>query len=419
MYFNLEDYDSAIRDIDRAVEIDPQGEYFYQRGLMERRIDNYDLAIDNFHQAIELNPDNPEPLIDLSVTFRLVGDFEASVEAADRAIEMAPDNDRAHSARGRSLKEMGDFEAALSELHIAVELNPENWRAVEDLAEIYAWHLDDPHAGLEWYNRSIDLFPGDGWRISDRGVLHGRLGELDAAMADFERAAELDPENPWIWVQRGITMRDSFDDIPAALESFERAKEINPEAYEPFEQASETYRYYLDDLNSALAEIDQAIERAPWYRWLYTVRAEIFRDMDDLDAAEAAFIEATTIEEGDAWAFIDLGHFYWDVLSEPEAAFDAWNTAVEIDPENPHGHHGRYFYNWHNLGDSDAALADLGRCIELEPEFPWCYWDRAWIYVEIDDQDAAVSNFELYLEYAFEDDCPECNQEAMDYLASH
>ena len=68
------------------------------------------------------------------------------------------------------------------------------------------------------------------------------------------------------------------------------------------------------------------------------------------------------------------------------------------------------------IGDIDAALADIDHCLELDHEFYWCNFDRAWIWDDLGDIEAALADFERFLELVADDDCPECQEEVADYI---
>ncbi|MFF8020057.1 tetratricopeptide repeat protein, partial [Streptomyces sp. NPDC007896] len=67
-----------------------------------------------------------------------------------------------------------------------------------------------------------------GWAIAWRGQAYRALKRYDEALADFNRAIELDPNVDWIIAQRGWTYRElrRYDEAQA---DFARAVELDPE----------------------------------------------------------------------------------------------------------------------------------------------------------------------------------------------
>ena len=57
-YF-LDQYEEAIKDLDKAIELDPQySDSWSYRGLCYYELDENEEAIDNFDRALDLNPND-------------------------------------------------------------------------------------------------------------------------------------------------------------------------------------------------------------------------------------------------------------------------------------------------------------------------------------------------------------------------
>ncbi|MGK7907510.1 MAG: tetratricopeptide repeat protein, partial [Synechococcus sp.] len=55
------------------------------------------------------------------------------------------------------------------------------------------------------YNRAIELNPDDAWAIGSRGQAYRAMERYDEALEDFTRALELDPSLDWVIDERGDT----------------------------------------------------------------------------------------------------------------------------------------------------------------------------------------------------------------------
>jgi tetratricopeptide (TPR) repeat protein len=413
-----EDFDSALDDVNWAIELEPEAKYYVQRGILHREVGDRIGAIADFERAIELDPDNPALLTDLATEYFHNAEIIESIDLTTLALSVDPDNSGALAIRSLALKELGDPHAALVDGLRAYELDPGNWQMAENIAELYAWHIYDFEEGIKYLTIAIDQFPNEAWRYADRSIMFRALDDGESSLADMDRAIELDPDTAWYYTQKGITLRDNFEDIEGALFNFETAIELDPQEPTSFDERAQTFAYYLEDYGAAIDEINRAIEIDPTDPWRYQFRAGQFQNLGDLDAAHADFLQATELDSDDAWPYIDLGYFYFDVLGDVDSAFDAWNIAAELDPENPDVYHARYLYYADVLGDPEAAIDDLNRCLRLSPEHPWCHWERAWLYEEIDEVELAIRDFEAFLETIDEEECPECVQDAIDYIES-
>ncbi len=119
------------------------------------------------------------------------------------------------------------------------------------------------------FNRAIELNPDRARVIADRGETYQALRRFDEALADFARAIELDPDRDWVIADRGETYRlaGRFDE---ALADFARALELDPDDGWAIAHRGQTYQA-LRRYDEALADFNRAIELDPdqdWYQYL-------------------------------------------------------------------------------------------------------------------------------------------------------
>ena len=58
-------------------------------------------------------------------------------------------------------------------------------------------------AAIENFNTAIELDPEDAWVYSNRGDAYTDKGEFHAAIQDYNKAIELDPQHTWVYYNRG------------------------------------------------------------------------------------------------------------------------------------------------------------------------------------------------------------------------
>jgi tetratricopeptide (TPR) repeat protein len=117
-------------------------------------------------------------------------------------------------------------------------------------------------AGTFTETPSIPSFSGPALVI--RGETYRRMERYDEALADFDRAIELDPGNAEAFGDRAVIylMMERYDE---ALADFDRAIELDPSDAEVIGNRGETYRR-MERYDEALADFDRAIELDPNYR---------------------------------------------------------------------------------------------------------------------------------------------------------
>ncbi len=165
--FNMrrEHYEKALADFDRAIRLSRVPEAYFQkrRGDVLRRLERPAQALGAYGNAIEKANTRYERLMkidrnmpDLTKEQRETFEEWAS-EKRDQSIR------RAEIGRGKALRDLGQLDDALAAFNQAVELDPE-------AAYTYV----------------------------ERGWIHEKMGQLDLAMADYERAREFGNTSGWL-----------------------------------------------------------------------------------------------------------------------------------------------------------------------------------------------------------------------------
>jgi len=80
-YLGLGNYQQAIEDFDRAIELDPEfAEAYWGRGKTYHGLGNYQRAIEDFNRAIELDPEFAEVYWDRGKTYNELGSRQQALE---------------------------------------------------------------------------------------------------------------------------------------------------------------------------------------------------------------------------------------------------------------------------------------------------------------------------------------------------
>ena len=70
--------------------------------------------------------------------------------------------------------------------------------------------------------------PGDAWTTGSRGQAYQAMGRYDEALADFDRALQLDPDDTWIIRSRAHAY-EAMDRHDDARTDFNRAVQLDPD----------------------------------------------------------------------------------------------------------------------------------------------------------------------------------------------
>lgn len=130
LYCNQQQYEQAIKDYDKVIELNPNDANAYlNRGNAYGNLGQYDQAIKNYDKAIELNPNDANAYVGRSNAYYHLGQKERAIQDSNKVIELDPNNDMAYNNRGWGYFELGQYDQAIQYFDKALELNPDNEEA--------------------------------------------------------------------------------------------------------------------------------------------------------------------------------------------------------------------------------------------------------------------------------------------------
>ena len=94
---------------------------------------------------------------------------------------------------GDKFFEDGDYVRALEEYEVALQQEPEAPYLARAKARALM-QLGRNDEALAWFDRAVNLQPFFGGTYANRGILYDRLGQYELAIADYEKALQLDEE---------------------------------------------------------------------------------------------------------------------------------------------------------------------------------------------------------------------------------
>jgi tetratricopeptide (TPR) repeat protein len=230
--------------------------------------------------------------------------------------------------------------------------------------------------------------------LEERGASHWWMRRYDDALADLNRAIELDPSKAYAFTVRGETYRkmERYDD---ALADLNCAIELDPGLAGAIGSRGETYQA-MERYDEALADLDRAIELDPGKAYAFAVRGQTYRLLGRYDEALGDFDRAIELDPSQAWVVGVRGGTYqaMERYDEALADYDRW---IELDPGNAlvvavRGE------TYRKMERYDEALADLDRAIELDPSQAWVVGVRGGTYQAMERYDEALADYDRWIE---------------------
>lgn len=186
----------------------------------------------------------------------------------------------------------------------------------------------------------------------------------DRAIADFDNAIALDPDDADAYNARGQVWLDKGDN-DSAISDFDRAIELDPGKAEAYYNRGRAWARKGNDTR-AIADYSHAIEFDPAYFQAYNNRGFVFNRMGEFDRAIADFDETISLNPQHPYAYNNRA-ISWGAKGDAERAVADYSQAITLDPTyiNPYGSRGIYYFYNRELA---KAQADLAAAAELAPD---------------------------------------------------
>jgi len=244
---------------------------------------------------------------DFPVARMLIGELlesrERHVEAAEMFGTIPPESSFYHTARMRiatALNALERIEEAVAVLEEVAAARPDDPAPLIDIGDFLRADSRFEEA-VDAYDRAFARLPEVMQRhwplLYSRGIALERSGDWERAEADFLRALELEPQQPYVLNYLGYTWVERGENLDEARQMIVSAVDQRPtDGYIVDSLGWVLYR--LGDYETAVRHLEQAVELRP---------------------------EDPVIND-------HLGDAYWRVGRHQEARFQ-WHRALSLDPE--------------------------------------------------------------------------------------
>ncbi|MCM1982842.1 serine/threonine-protein kinase [Lyngbya confervoides] len=222
-----EDYEGAIADYTKAIELNPSWTSAYiNRGFARRLARDYSGAIVDYTKALDLNPDSSLVYNNRGFARRLSSDNVGAIADYNKALEINKDWGSlgpwvAHTNRGVARRATGDHSGAIADYDQAIQIKPDYAYAyyVRGLARQVE---KDYSSAIADYNKAIELDPKDSDAYFNRALARQDSGDYAGAIADYDKALEITPDDADAYYNRGLAYK-SLGNVQASLSNFRAA----------------------------------------------------------------------------------------------------------------------------------------------------------------------------------------------------
>jgi tetratricopeptide (TPR) repeat protein len=252
-HFLQGDYERALQYVSRELERHPdQVNHYVTRSLCHVWMLHPDQALSDLEHALQLAPKNATALLLRADLYILEKNYDAALELISQAQEANPAWDLPHIDRGAVLLRKYEFQNA----------------------------LDEFNKGFSSTMQGLPFF------YIDRSMVHFRLGDLEAAHKDQEKATELSGNDAVTRPEFNLQVYEGFLDWAEDYYGCLLAK--FPRLWRAYQGRADAYRAN-NEHEKAIADYTQAVAINTREPLLYLGRGKSYQSLGNITCAIADF----------------------------------------------------------------------------------------------------------------------------------
>ncbi len=246
---------------------------------------------------------------------------------------------------------------------------------------------------LASYDRALAVKPDNPEALNNRGDALKNLGRLEEAVASYDEAVTLKPDYADAHYKRGNALM-KLGRAQKALASYVKALEIEPRRFEALNNCGVAL-ISLGRAQEALASYDRVLAIKPDFLDAHNNRGVLLMDLGRAQEALASYDRALAIKPDYIDALNNRGNALRD-LGRPEEALAMCDQALAIKPDFAEALNTRGAV-LRQLKRPEEALASYGKSLAIKPDYPEAHNNRGNALRDLGRLEEAVASYERAL----------------------
>jgi tetratricopeptide (TPR) repeat protein len=191
---SLKDFDGALADYNRVIELDPAGESaYFSRGYLYLERQQYDNAIIDFSAALAIEK-SAAAYNNRGLARFYSKNYLGATEDFLESSRLSPNDPLPLTNRARALQKLDRLAEAIVDANKAIKLSStKDWERFKLRADLWR-ESGNCRKAISDYSEVIRIYDTNFESIFERGICFSELGQLSEAISDFNRALILRPD---------------------------------------------------------------------------------------------------------------------------------------------------------------------------------------------------------------------------------
>ncbi|MES2253550.1 MAG: tetratricopeptide repeat protein [Pseudomonadota bacterium] len=261
------------------------------------------------------------------------------------------------SLAGDTMSVHRDFTSKIDQPICTGTVRTQTAAALKNIAESFVETI----SFAERSGKGVDAATSTAQSFYNSGFSHFNEGHYELAIADFDKAIAVKPDDFYSYSTRG-TSYSRLGQYARAIEDFDQAIKL---------------------------EKDNAAD--------YVLRAQAHESLGQHDPAIADYGRAIALEPDNVRSYVDRGTIYLSLGQKAPAIAD-FEKVIALAPDGPEARGAYYGRGWAQIVNKpDLAVADLDKAIALAPDDAIAYGQRGAAKANLHQYAAAIADFDKAL----------------------
>ncbi|MBW1741405.1 MAG: tetratricopeptide repeat protein [Deltaproteobacteria bacterium] len=340
-YIKTGKFHDAVKEWKDAIAINPSlfiARYNLVLAYIEKKMNEE--AISELKAILEIDPSQSRAHHTLGIMYFIVGNMELAEQAFKEAIRLDPSRSKHHQSIGILYADTEREELAEQALKQAIQLDPQNELAHLNLAHLYlrcaidqygkVLELNPTMAEIDHeYRRALKVNNNDAKAHFLLGLIHREEKKDKEAMAEFKKAAALDPSyGARIFYDRGLSLQNK-EKYKEAVKEYETALALDPDHPESCYQLGVAY-YLLGMYPKALSAMQKSVGGTADQSLVHLYMGMIYEKLGKEEAAIPEFEKSIQIKDN-VESHWHLGQIYEQQGHYLEAVLE-FQSVIDLNP---------------------------------------------------------------------------------------